>query len=241
MLGNQMTACILASPEPEPHQQQMMIVKRNSSREDKLQRKIFVGNVIDHPEITSVKLFKFFSKYGEIAEGPHGFDKKTGKPVGFAIFVYKTVEGARKALENPIKNFYGHPLYCERANGASGSSNEQKSGFNGLTRNLHLKNDDCNSVGSSPRGGAGFDSQIGVIGRRVFVDQGDIDGGSGITKLKSGSKWDINGGRSGSNKLKSGSTRNLSLKNDGGSPQAGDGAGFSAQNGVMSRRVLQHQ
>ncbi|KAI3996326.1 hypothetical protein MKX01_026794 [Papaver californicum] len=53
------------------------------------QRKIYVGNV--DSEISSMKLHSFFSKYGEIEEG------------------------ARRALEEPIKRFDGYILYCQMA------------------------------------------------------------------------------------------------------------------------------
>ncbi|KAI3848614.1 hypothetical protein MKX03_010324 [Papaver bracteatum] len=77
------------------------------------QRKIFVGNV--DSEISSMKLHSFFSKYGEIEGGPLGFDMNTGKFKGFALFIYKTVDGARRALEEPIKRLDGYILYCQMA------------------------------------------------------------------------------------------------------------------------------
>ncbi|KAK3022585.1 hypothetical protein RJ639_046190 [Escallonia herrerae] len=40
---------------------------------------------------------------------------QTGKSRGFALFVYKTQEGARKVLEEPYKMFEGHQLHCKRA------------------------------------------------------------------------------------------------------------------------------
>ncbi|KAI3981112.1 hypothetical protein MKX01_032252 [Papaver californicum] len=93
-IGNRMMSCRLAS-----HQQQ--------------QRKIYVLNV--DSEISSMKLHSFFSKYGEIEEGPLGFDINTGKFKGYSLFIYKTVEGARRALEEPIKRFDGYILYCQTA------------------------------------------------------------------------------------------------------------------------------
>ncbi|KAK6132655.1 hypothetical protein DH2020_033607 [Rehmannia glutinosa] len=59
-------------------------------------RKIYVSNVpYDMP---SERLLQHFSMYGEIEEGPLGFDKATGKSKGFALFVYKTAEAARASL-----------------------------------------------------------------------------------------------------------------------------------------------
>ncbi|MCL7049679.1 hypothetical protein MKW94_013708 [Papaver nudicaule] len=112
-IGNRFTACNLASSGPI-HVPQLQ--RQNSTREEILQRKIFVGNVNDsHFEITGEKLYSFFSKYGEIEAGPLGYDFNTGRFKGYALFIYKTVEGATRALEEPIKNFNGHPLYCEMA------------------------------------------------------------------------------------------------------------------------------
>ncbi|KAK4767853.1 hypothetical protein SAY87_002994 [Trapa incisa] len=76
-------------------------------------RKIYVANVpVDMP---SDKLLSHFSLYGEIEEGPLGFDKLTGKSRGFALFVYKTAEGAQAALVDPMKMIDGRQLCCKMA------------------------------------------------------------------------------------------------------------------------------
>ncbi|KAK6154291.1 hypothetical protein DH2020_008539 [Rehmannia glutinosa] len=76
-------------------------------------RKIYVSNVpYDMP---SERLLQHFSMYGEIEEGPLGFDKATGKSKGFALFVYKTAEAARASLVDPVKNIDGHQLNCKLA------------------------------------------------------------------------------------------------------------------------------
>ncbi|KAL3625704.1 hypothetical protein CASFOL_030233 [Castilleja foliolosa] len=77
------------------------------------QRKIYVSNV--SADIDPRKLLEFFSKFGEIEEGPLGLDKQTGKPRGFCLFVYKSLESSKKALEEPHKNFEGHMLHCQKA------------------------------------------------------------------------------------------------------------------------------
>ncbi|CAA0805923.1 UBP1-associated protein 2A [Striga hermonthica] len=77
------------------------------------QRKIYVSNV--SAELDPNKLLEFFTKFGEIEEGPLGLDKHTGKPRGFCLFVYKNLESARKALEEPHKTFEGQTLHCQRA------------------------------------------------------------------------------------------------------------------------------
>ncbi|KAG1367680.1 UBP1-associated protein 2C [Cocos nucifera] len=76
-------------------------------------RKIFVGNV--PADMPSDRLLAHFSSYGEIEEGPLGFDKQTGKFRGFALFVYKTAEAARASLVDPTKNIDGHHLVCKLA------------------------------------------------------------------------------------------------------------------------------
>ncbi|GAB4849404.1 hypothetical protein Ancab_004201 [Ancistrocladus abbreviatus] len=76
-------------------------------------RKIYVGNVpYDMP---AERLLSHFSSYGEIEEGPLGFDKQTGKSKGFALFVYKTAEAANAALLEPNKVIEGRQLLCKLA------------------------------------------------------------------------------------------------------------------------------
>ncbi|KAG5620169.1 hypothetical protein H5410_005387 [Solanum commersonii] len=85
----------------------------NSQSSDVALRKIYVGNVPF--EISSEKLLNHFSMYGEIEEGPLGFDKQTGKAKGFAFFVYKTEDGARASLVDPVKTVEGHQVLCKLA------------------------------------------------------------------------------------------------------------------------------
>lgn len=85
-----------------------------------------------HQDIDPTRLRAFFAQFGEIEEGPLGFDRVTGKPKGFALFVYKTLEGARKALEEPSKNFEGNMLVCQRA---SDNSNKGVRGTMGALQN----------------------------------------------------------------------------------------------------------
>ncbi|XP_062215047.1 UBP1-associated protein 2C-like [Phragmites australis] len=76
-------------------------------------RKIFVGNV--PADMPSDRLLSHFAAYGEIEEGPLGFDKQTGKFRGFALFVYKTPEGAQASLVDSVKVIDGHQLVCKLA------------------------------------------------------------------------------------------------------------------------------
>ncbi|XP_043723066.1 UBP1-associated protein 2B-like [Telopea speciosissima] len=107
-IGNRMTACQLASAGPIPPP-----APAAPPVSEYTLRKIYVSNV--SADIDPQRLLNFFAKYGEIEEGPLGLDKQTGKPKGFSLFVYKTVESAKKALEDPQKNFEGHILHCQKA------------------------------------------------------------------------------------------------------------------------------
>ncbi|KAK9269594.1 hypothetical protein L1049_001370 [Liquidambar formosana] len=76
-------------------------------------RKIYVANVPF--DMAADRLLAHFSSYGEIEEGPLGFDKQTGKSRGFALFVYKTAEAAQAALVDPMKTIDGRQLPCKLA------------------------------------------------------------------------------------------------------------------------------
>ncbi|MCL7030420.1 hypothetical protein MKW94_029055 [Papaver nudicaule] len=86
--------------------------------------KIYVDNV--DSEISVMKLYSYFLKYGEIEAGPLGYDKHTGKFKGYASFIYKTADGARRALEEPIKRIDGYTLYCDYCQ--SGTDDKRKFG-----------------------------------------------------------------------------------------------------------------
>ncbi|RDX84740.1 UBP1-associated protein 2B, partial [Mucuna pruriens] len=107
-IGNRTTSCQLASAGPVPAPP-----PNTNPVSEYTQRKIFVSNV--SADIDPQKLLEFFNQFGEVEDGPLGLDKNTGKPKGFALFVYKSVESAKKALEEPHKNFEGHTLYCQKA------------------------------------------------------------------------------------------------------------------------------
>lgn len=114
MIEGRMTSCQLASAGPvqTPTQAAPATVSTPPVSEY-TQRKIYVSNV--SAELEPKKLMDFFSKFGEIEEGPLGLDKQTGKPRGFCLFVYKSVESAKKALDEPHKNFEGQILHCQKA------------------------------------------------------------------------------------------------------------------------------
>lgn len=77
------------------------------------QRKIYVGNV--PLDLSADRLLALFAGYGEIEEGPLGFDKFTGRSRGFALIIYKTVEAAKRALLEPMKTIDGIQMYCKLA------------------------------------------------------------------------------------------------------------------------------
>lgn len=116
-IGNRLTSCQLASLGPVPVGSAMGTAAAAPAPSQPVseytQRKIYVSNV--SADLDPQKLLAFFSKHGEIEEGPLGIDKQTGKFKGFCLFVYKTIESAKKALEEPHKNFEGHVLHCRKA------------------------------------------------------------------------------------------------------------------------------
>ncbi|OIW04165.1 hypothetical protein TanjilG_00725 [Lupinus angustifolius] len=107
-IGNRITSCQLASAGPVPAPPPVA-----PAVSEYTQRKIFVSNV--SADIDPQKLLEFFRQFGEVEDGPLGLDKQTGKPRGFALFVYKSVDSAKKALEDPHKQYEGHVLYCQKA------------------------------------------------------------------------------------------------------------------------------
>ncbi|KAL9242632.1 hypothetical protein vseg_016615 [Gypsophila vaccaria] len=86
---------------------------RGPNAEDQATRKIYVGNV--PYEVTAERLLDYFLVFGDIEEGPLGFDKQGGKTRGFAFFVYKTEDGANAALVEPMKVIDGHQVMCKLA------------------------------------------------------------------------------------------------------------------------------
>ncbi|KAJ3693762.1 hypothetical protein LUZ60_009242 [Juncus effusus] len=133
-IGNRTAACQLASVGPTSSNPATPGSQgpTPSNQSEYTQRKIFVSNV--GPDVDPQKLLQFFKQFGEIEEGPLGLDKSTGKPKGFALFVYKSVDGARKALREPHKKFEGMVVHCQRAiDGVKGNGKPGfgKQGFGG--------------------------------------------------------------------------------------------------------------
>ncbi|GAB4851831.1 UBP1-associated protein 2A [Ancistrocladus abbreviatus] len=155
-IGNRMTACQLAAVGPVPSSAGAATGQAAQQQpvSEYTQRKIYVSNV--STELDPQKLTSFFAKFGEIEEGPLGLDKQTGKPKGFCLFVYKSIEGARKALEEPHKNFEGHILHCQKAIDGPKPGKQQQQG---QQRNPHYgRNENPNlagAIGGAPATGAG--------------------------------------------------------------------------------------
>ncbi|KAH7554294.1 hypothetical protein JRO89_XS12G0157900 [Xanthoceras sorbifolium] len=68
---------------------------------DLSQRKLYIGGL--SPDITTEMLLNFFGRHGEIEEGSVAYDKDTNESRGFGFVTYKTVEAAKKAIDDPQK------------------------------------------------------------------------------------------------------------------------------------------
>ncbi|XP_043721604.1 UBP1-associated protein 2B-like [Telopea speciosissima] len=193
-IESRMTACQLASAGPVNMSHSNSVSHTQQTQhpsQDTLPRKIYVGNV--HSDIPADQLHAFFSKYGEIEEGPLGFDKLTGKSKGFALFIYKTVEGARKALEEPNKSFDGHQLYCQKATdshkqrsaaapttGGSGTTPGNVPGGGGFNNSTGYGFNAHGGAGFGAHGGTGFSAPDGAMAQQAsaaqFLGQGLLGG-----------------------------------------------------------------
>ncbi|PON74073.1 Nucleotide-binding alpha-beta plait domain containing protein [Parasponia andersonii] len=60
-------------------------------------------------------LFSRYSRRLRMIHGVYTLEKATGKSIGYALIVYKSVEGLKKALEKLIKLFEGFKLQCSMA------------------------------------------------------------------------------------------------------------------------------
>ncbi|URE39308.1 hypothetical protein MUK42_07657 [Musa troglodytarum] len=76
-------------------------------------RKIYIGGL--SPDISSENLLSFFGRYGEIEEGSVAYDKETNKSRGFGFVTYRTVEAAKKAIDDPNKTLGGRNITVKLA------------------------------------------------------------------------------------------------------------------------------
>ena len=81
--------------------------------EDVASRKIYVGNVPASSTFENLK--SLFSQFGEIEDGPIGFDKVTQKSRGYGLILYKSEESAKRALESTGLKIDGQDLFCKLA------------------------------------------------------------------------------------------------------------------------------
>ncbi|KAL3637413.1 hypothetical protein CASFOL_018581 [Castilleja foliolosa] len=115
-VGNRIASCQLATGGPAgpiPAGTAGVVSQQNFPSSDYPQRKIYVNNV--QASVSAERLKAFFEQFGEIESGPKGFDPTTGRFKGYAIFVYRTAESAKKVLEEPYKVFDGCQLHCQKA------------------------------------------------------------------------------------------------------------------------------
>ncbi|XP_059668497.1 UBP1-associated protein 2A-like [Cornus florida] len=85
---------------------------------DIAQRKLYVGRL--SPDTTSEMLLFFFGRHGEIEEGSVAYDKETNKSRGFGFVTYKTLEAAKKAIDDPQKTLGGRTITVKLADNHRG-------------------------------------------------------------------------------------------------------------------------
>ncbi|KDP24609.1 hypothetical protein JCGZ_25525 [Jatropha curcas] len=91
-----------------------------STTPDLAQRKLYIGSL--SPEITSELLLNFFGRHGEIEEGSVAYDKDTNESRGFGFVTYKTVEAAKKAIDDPQKTLGGRTIVVKLADTHKGKT-----------------------------------------------------------------------------------------------------------------------
>lgn len=84
-----------------------------TSSTDQAQRKLYIGGL--SYDTTSDTLLNIFSQYGEIEEGAIAYDKNTNKSRGFAFVTFKSIEGAKRAIEDSNKSIEGRHVTVKLA------------------------------------------------------------------------------------------------------------------------------
>ncbi|XP_009607897.2 UBP1-associated protein 2C-like [Nicotiana tomentosiformis] len=136
-------------------------------RNDESLRTVYVANV-PHNMLPG-RVLEYFSSYGVIEKGPFGFNKETGKSRGYAIFVYKTLEGAKTAIYEPIKWVDGHHLTCEMAIGRTKKKPRVSLNSGPFNLNCHYQNS------RSMFGGGGSRPEVSQVGVQYAQFQGNRD------------------------------------------------------------------
>ncbi|XP_058210230.1 UBP1-associated protein 2C-like isoform X1 [Rhododendron vialii] len=80
---------------------------------DQAQRKLYIGGL--SPETTTEMMLFFFGRHGEIEEGSVAYDKDSNKSRCFGFVTYKTVEAAKKAIDDPQKTLGGRNITVKLA------------------------------------------------------------------------------------------------------------------------------
>ncbi|XP_062003982.1 UBP1-associated protein 2C-like [Rosa rugosa] len=90
----------------------------SSSTHDLTQRKLYIGGL--SPNVTSEMLLHFFGRHGDIEEGSVAYDKDTNESRGFGFVTFKTVEAAKKAIDDPQKTLGGRNVIVKLADSHKG-------------------------------------------------------------------------------------------------------------------------
>jgi heterogeneous nuclear ribonucleoprotein A1/A3 len=103
---------------------------------DTAQRKLFVRGI--SYETTNDTFLHHFGRYGEVEEGGVVIDKQTDKCKGFGFVTFRTIDSARKALEQPSFFLDGRTVHVNLAEegkrnrdmGGGGQHQQQQGGWN---------------------------------------------------------------------------------------------------------------
>lgn len=101
-IDGRITVCNLATAGTNP-----------SQTTDQSQRKLYIGGL--SYETSNEALISIFSQYGEIEEGSVAYDKNTNRSRGFAFVTFKSVEAAKRALEDSNRNIDGRSVTVKLA------------------------------------------------------------------------------------------------------------------------------
>ncbi|XP_051149316.1 UBP1-associated protein 2C-like [Andrographis paniculata] len=103
---------------------------------DQAQRKLYIGGL--SPDTTSEMLLAFFSRHGEIEEGSVAYDKDTNRSRGFGFVTYKTVEAAKKAIDDTQKMLGGRNVTVKLADNYKGKVTQSQIAAGMVPMPLHL-------------------------------------------------------------------------------------------------------
>ncbi|KAL6539857.1 hypothetical protein OROHE_011628 [Orobanche hederae] len=122
-----------------------------SITQDQAQRKLYVGGL--SPETTSEMLLSFFGRHGEIEEGSVAYDKDTNNSRGFGFVTYKTVEAAKKAIDDPQKMLGGRNITVKLADNNKGKVGQpQQLPPGGMQLPVHMTAGYQQTAGGGPLG-----------------------------------------------------------------------------------------